>query len=77
MQRFVKDNFVDRRNSTNLPLAGSKMAKYTYFLTNCSIVFGWVFHRLCKIYVPLTFFKNLYAVLFTRHYYSFRAIKFS
>ena len=58
MSRFVKDNFVDRRNSTNLRLARSKMAKPTYFLTNCAIIFGLVFHRLSKIYVPLTFFMQ-------------------
>ena len=40
------------------------MAKPTYFLTNCALVFGWVFHRLSKIYVPLKFFTNLYAVFF-------------
>ena len=53
------------------------MAKPTYFLTNCAIIFGLVFHRLCKIYVTLTFFTNLYAVFFTHHYYFFRAIKFN
>ena len=53
------------------------MTKPTYFLTNCAIIFGWVFHRLCKIYVPLTFFTNLYAVFFMRHYHSFHAIKFN
>ena len=37
----------------------SKMAKPTYVLTNCAIVFGWVLHRLCKIYIPLTFFTNI------------------
>ena len=26
------------------------MTKATYFLTNCTIAFGWVFHRLCKIF---------------------------
>ena len=52
------------------------MAKPTYVLTNCAIVFGWVLHRLCKIYIPLMFFTNHYAVLFTRHYYSFRATQF-
>ena len=46
MERFVKDNFVDRRNSTNLSLNRSKMSKPTYILRNCAIVFGWVFHRL-------------------------------
>ena len=24
------------------------MFNSTYFLRNCAIVFGWVFHRLCK-----------------------------
>lgn len=75
-KKFVKDNFVDHRNSTNLPLARSKMVKPTYFLTNCTIVFGSIFHRLCKIFVPITLFTNLYAVFFTRHCYSFGTIRF-
>ena len=53
MYRFVKDNFEYRRNSTNLSLTRSKMAKPTYFLRNCAIVFGWVFHRLCKNLRPV------------------------
>ena len=52
------------------------MAKPTYFLTNCTIVCGWVSRRLCKIFVPLTLFTNLYAVFFTRHCYSFGTIRF-
>ena len=64
MSRFVKDNFVDRRISTNLHLSRSKMAKPTYFLTSCAIGFGWLFHRLCEIYDPLTFFTNLHAAFF-------------
>ena len=54
-------------------LARGKMAKPSYFLTNCAIVFGWVFHRLCKnlrpfnvlceslrsiFYAPLLFFSR-------------------
>ena len=73
MKRFVKDNFVDRRNSINLSLTRSKMAEPTHFLRNCAIVFGWVFHRLCKnlrpfnvlyessrstFYAPLLFFSH-------------------
>ena len=49
------------------------MVKSTYFLRNCAIVFGWVFHRLCKnlppfivlyesfrstFYAPLLFFSH-------------------
>ena len=56
---------MDRRNSTNLSLTRSKMAEPTYFLRNCAFVFGWVFHRLCKIeslrttfYAPLLFFSH-------------------
>ena len=36
------------------------MAKPTYFLRNCAIVFGWVFHRLCKNLRP---FNVLYEYL--------------
>ena len=28
------------------------MAEPTYFLRNCAIVFGWIFHRLCKSLRP-------------------------
>ena len=77
MERFVKDNFFDRRNSTNLSLARSKMAKHTYFLRDCANGFGWVFHRLCKNLRPLSVLYELYAVLITRQYYSFRTIRFS
>ena len=74
MKRFVKDNFVDRRNSINLSLTRSKTAESTYFLGNCAIVFGWVFHRLCNnlrpfnvlyesssstFYAPLLFFSHI------------------
>ena len=74
MKRFVKDNFVDRRNSINLSLTRSKAAESTYFLGNCAIVFGWVFHRLCNnlrpfnvlyesssstFYAPLLFFSHI------------------
>ena len=55
---------------------GVKWPNTLTFLINCAIVFGWVFHRVCKIYVRLTFFTNLYTVFFTHHYYSFRAMKF-
>ena len=55
---------------------GVKLSNPLTFLTNCAIVFGGVFHRVCKIYVPLTFFTNLYALFLTRYYYSFHAIKF-
>ena len=73
MKRFLKENFVDRRNSINLSLTWSKMAEPTNFLRNCAIVFGWVFHRLCKnlhpfnvlyessrstFYAPLLFFSH-------------------
>ena len=38
------------------------MAKPNYFLRNCAIVFGWVFHRLCKNLRPfnalLLFFSH-------------------
>ena len=64
MLRFVKDNFVDHRNSTNLSLTRGKMAEPTYFYRNCAIVFGWVFHRPCKSLRPFTFFTNIYAVFF-------------
>ena len=74
----MKDNFVDRRNSTNLRLARSKMSKSkpTYFSINCAIVFGWAFHRLREIYIPLTFSMALYEVFAMPHYYSFSAINF-
>ena len=32
------------------------MAEPTYFLRNCAIVFGWVFHRLCKNLRPFNNF---------------------
>ena len=50
------------------------MAEPTYFLGNCAIVFGWVFHRLCinlcpfnvlyessrsTFYAPLLFFSHI------------------
>ena len=41
------------------------MAEPTYFLRNCSIVFGWVFHRLCKNLRP---FKVLYESLRSTFY---------
>ena len=36
------------------------MAEPTYFYRNCAIVFGWVFHRLCKNLRP---FNVLYEYL--------------
>ena len=57
-ESFVKDNFFDRRNSTNLSLARSKMAKRTYFLRDCAIGFGWGFHRPCKNLCLFTLFTN-------------------
>ena len=41
------------------------MAKPTYFLRNCAIVFGWVFHRLCKNLRP---FNVLYESLRSTFY---------
>ena len=41
------------------------MAKPTYFLRNCAIVFGWVFHRLCKNLRP---FNLLYESLRSTFY---------
>ena len=36
------------------------MAEPTYFLRNCAIVFGWVFHRLCKNLRPFNFLYDPY-----------------
>ena len=41
------------------------MAKPTYFLRNCAIVFCWVFHRLCKNLRP---FNVLYESLRSTFY---------
>ena len=41
------------------------MAKPTYFLRNCAIVFGYVFHRLCKNLRP---FNILYESLRSTFY---------
>ena len=41
------------------------MAKPNYFLRNCAIVFGWVFHRLCKNLRP---FNVLYESLRSTFY---------
>ena len=41
------------------------MAKPTYFLRNCAIVFGCVFHRLCK---NLRLFNVLYETLRSTFY---------
>ena len=41
------------------------MAKPNYFLRNCAIFFGWVFHRLCKNLRP---FNVLYESLRSTFY---------
>ena len=40
------------------------MAKPTYSLTNCAIVFGWGFHRLCKIYVSNVLYESLRSIFY-------------
>ena len=60
-----RKTFVDRRNSINLSLTRSKMAEPTYFLGNSQLFLVRFFPDYVIIYVPLMFFTNLHAVLFT------------
>ena len=59
-QSVRKEGVRKCKDLKRISLARSKMVKSTYFLRNCAIVFGWVFHRLCKNLPP---FNVLYESL--------------
>ena len=53
------------------------MAEPTYYYRNCAIVFGWVFHRLCKNLRPFNvLYEYVRSILFTHHCYSFCTSRF-